>query len=55
MNLRINSIIKRGQANITRSLEMADGTPFPADAAARLALVEEEDDEAFYDELGGEG
>lgn len=54
MNMRITGIIKRGRANITRSLEMSDAIPFPTDAAARLAMIDEEDDDAFYDELGRE-
>lgn len=53
MDIQIANIIARGRGNFTKTSEpLSETTPFPASIAAEFAYLAE-DEEAFYEELGG--
>ena len=53
MDIKISNIIARGRSNLTQITEpLSETTPFPASIAAEFAYLAD-DEEAFYEELGG--
>ena len=53
MDIQISNIIARGRSEFNKNTEpLSETTPFPASIAAEFASLAE-NEEAFYEELGG--